>query len=42
MIIWSAVLVWMAVSLFRMGYTNIKRARGGEVAAADGGEVTDD
>jgi carbon starvation protein len=38
----ALVLVWMAVSLFRMGYTNIKEARGGEAVAADGGEVTDD
>ncbi|WP_435177397.1 carbon starvation CstA family protein [Halorussus sp. AFM4] len=38
----ALVLVYMAVSLVRMGYTNIKRARSGEAVAADGGEVTDD
>jgi carbon starvation protein len=41
-IVIALVLVWMAVSLFRMGYTNIKQARGGEAVAADGGEVSDD
>jgi carbon starvation protein len=38
----ALALVYMAVSLVRMGYTNIKRARGGEAVAADGGEVSDD
>jgi carbon starvation protein len=38
----ALVLVYMAVSLVRMGYTNIKRARSGETVAADGGAVADD
>ncbi|WP_135823536.1 carbon starvation CstA family protein [Halorussus ruber] len=38
----ALVLVYMAVSLVRMGYTNIKKVRGGETVAADGGEVGDD
>jgi len=37
----ALVLVYMAVSLVRMGYTNIKKVRGGETVAADGGEVGD-
>jgi carbon starvation protein len=38
----ALLLVYMAVSLVRMGYTNIKKARSDEAVAADGGEVSDD
>ena len=38
----ALILVYLAVSLLRMGYANIKAARGGEAVAADGGEPADD
>jgi carbon starvation protein len=38
----ALLLVYLAVSLLRMGYANISEARRGEAVAADGGEPTDD
>ncbi|HKJ59907.1 MAG TPA: carbon starvation CstA family protein, partial [Halobacteriales archaeon] len=36
------ILIYLAVSLLRMGYANISEARRGEAVAADGGEPSDD
>jgi carbon starvation protein len=41
-IVIALVLVYLAVSLLRMGYANIREARSGEAVAADGGEPADD
>jgi len=38
----ALVLVYLAVSLLRMGYANISEARRGETVAADGGGPSDD
>ncbi len=37
----AVVLVYLALSILRMGYANIQSARRGEVAVADGGEGPD-
>ena len=37
----ALVLVWLALSLLRMGYANIKQARGDRVVATDGGGSDD-
>jgi carbon starvation protein len=37
-IVIALVLVWLAVSIFRMGWSNIKQAREGPVATTDGGD----
>ena len=36
-IVIALVLVWLALSIFRMGYANIKQARGDQAVATDGG-----
>jgi len=38
----ALILVYLAISLLKMGYENIQEARSGEAVAADGGEPTDD
>ena len=38
----ALILVYLAVSILKMGYDNIREARAGAEVAADGGEPSDD